>query len=376
MKGTKRRILFSFLAAAGVVMTACGTGDAFRGAASLKTVYAAPETASVRQEYAAYRKRLENIKTQEEIEPSGFELIREQRFPVYLEQFGEVMFTPAMEKKYNRLVLFFVDGDGKVVYQTDQLETNNKRKGSLAQNNTGLSAVSFQDMNGDGLWDLVLLTSCEKKEGTNAGKNYRVGDVLFQGEKCFYRDWRVSDKINRFNMNRSIELIAAYVRDGRSTEFLYTASTMDELLSNGLQVVSEQCYWRNFEKLGRLLVVPGTYPISNYEMFLVYLVNEEGNIVWSFQPMEEYDNLYALRGISCRDIDGDGLKDLVVMARYSYAGEGPVQTEMAYSIYYQRVSGFVEDTEVKAHYVCQEDETMEELVNAARACWGWSTEDD
>ncbi|NLL79658.1 MAG: VCBS repeat-containing protein [Clostridiales bacterium] len=291
------------------------------------------------------------------------------------------------------MALFFADSEGNITYKTDQLEANFQKRGSVKQQVTGLSAVSFQDMNADGLWDIVLISECEKesaakgsaeKETENTAenivgndRNYRVGDVLFQGKKCFYRDWRVSDKVNRFGMNKSIKVIAAYVRDGYSTEFMYTAATMDELLQNGLHVVSEQCYWRTFEKLGRLMVVPGTYRIADYEVFMIYLVNEQGNIVWSCQPMEDYDSLYALKGINCRDIDGDGLKDLVVLARYSKEWNGSgVSTQTDYAVYYQRVSGFTEDKEIKEQYICREDETMTELVRAARAYWGWSTEDD
>ena len=37
--------------------------------------------------------------------------------------------------------------------------------------------------------------------------------------------------------------------------------------------------------------------------------------------MEDYDNLYALKGIQGKDLDGDGLKDLVVFGKYSYEGK-------------------------------------------------------
>lgn len=100
----------------------------------------------------------------------------------------------------------------------------------------------------------------------------------------FYRDWRLSDRINRFGMNKSIRFIVSFVTEGYSTEFLYTATTLDELEEQGLSIVSEQCYWRQFEKLGKLLVVPGTYRMAEYTVFMIYLVNEQGYIVWSFQP--------------------------------------------------------------------------------------------
>ena len=62
--------------------------------------------------------------------------------------------------------------------------------------------------------------------------------------------------MNRFGMNKSIRFITSFVRDGYSTEFLYTSTAQDELLSHGMTVISEQSRSVRFEKFGRLLVVP------------------------------------------------------------------------------------------------------------------------
>lgn len=329
-----------------------------------------------RQEYQVYRDRFEGIQTKEDISDSGFQMIEKHVFPMTLQE-EEVFFYPAMDQKYNRLALFLVNGDGKIVYKTDQLETNNRYVGELKQPNKGIAAVAFQDVNKDGLLDIVLITSCVNEAGAYAGNPYKVGDVLFQNRQGFYRDWRISDKINRFSMNISIECITAFLLEGYSTEFLYTATTMAELLKHKFQVIEEQCYWRNFEKLGRLQVVPGTYRIADYDIFMIYLVNSQGNIVWSFQPMGDYDNLYALKGINCRDIDGDGLKDMVVLGRYSYEGkDGEWIIESDYGIYYQRTGGFYADKEFKQQYKCSDEITMEELIQMARAHWGWESKDD
>lgn len=337
-------------------------------------IRAAQTTDNARAAYEEYRLRFDGIEREADIERNGFVLIKEQVFPAVLESFGEIEFLPALDTGSNRLALFLAGEDGTIVYKTDQLESNNRNRGQLNQPNKGIAAVSFQDVNEDGLTDIILIISCENETGEMAGKIYRVGEILFQSEQGLYRDWRLSDKINRFSMNKSVEFITAFVRDGFSTEFLYTATTLNELLEEGFQIESEQCYWRQFEKLGRLQVVPGTYTMAEYHIFMIYLVNEQGYIVWSLQPMGSYDNLYALRGITCKDIDGDGLKDMVVLARYSYEnemGEGVVESK--YAVYYQRTGGFVEETEYARMYRCEEDTTMEELVKRARAYWGWGT---
>lgn len=329
------------------------------------------------EKYNEYKRRFDEVKYQDDIGNSGFRVIEDQIFPIEMGGYGDAFFVPAMDEGYDRLLLFFVAADGEILYKTDQLETNGRNRGRMEQPNRGISAVSFQDVNRDGLMDIVLITSCVNEEGDYAGKTYKVGDVLFQNEEGtkFYRDYRISDKINRFSMNKSIDLIASFVRDGNSTEFLYTATTLDELEKAGLRIISEQCYFRNFEKLGRLQVVPGVYSIADYGVFMIYLVNEQGYIVSSLQPMGEYDNLYALKGISCRDIDGDGLKDIVVLARYSYEGSGhELIVKSDYAVYYQRTGGFSADTEIKGSYRCGDEDTMEEVVEKARAYWGWKSE--
>lgn len=327
--------------------------------------------------YQQYCNRFENIEYKWDISDNGFEIVENQIFPIELSGYGEVAVIPAFEEEYGRLALFFADENGKILYKTEQLETNHRNRGQMEQPNRGIAAISFQDVNGDERMDVVLITSCVNDNGAYAGKSYKVGDVLFQSENevLFYRDYRISDKINRFGMNKSVEAITAFVRDGYSTEFMYTATTLDELKKNGLQIIEEQCYTRSFAKLGKLLVVPGIYRISDYDVFMIYLVNEQGYIVSGLQPMGDFDNLYALKGINCRDIDGDGLKDIVVLARYSYEGaEGQLMVESDYSIYYQRTGGFSADTEIKSKYQCTDEDTMEALVEKARAYWGWKTE--
>ncbi len=328
-------------------------------------------------QYREYQERLTSAVRREEIGAAGFTVVEDQIFPIEMKGYGEVSLIPAYDDAYGRLILFFADDAGTIIYKTEELETNYRVRGQMRQPNRGIAAIVFEDLNGDGLTDIVLVTTCVNVSGDYAGKPYRVGDVLFQSRESggFYRDYRVADKINRFGMNKNTELITAFVRDGHSTEFLYTAATLDELLANGLRIIEEQYYTRIFGKLGRLRVVPGVYHVASFDIFMVYLVNEQGDIISSLQPMGTYDNLYALKGIRCQDIDGDGLKDIVVLAKYSYEDDsGQIIVESDYSIYYQRTGGFSADVNMKNRYRCGDDDTMEILVEKARAYWGWRSE--
>lgn len=330
------------------------------------------------QQYQEYESRFAAIKSVSSIEENGFSVIENQCFQVLLETFGdkEVTFIPIFDEKYSRMAILLADSDGNILFKTNRLETNNRYLGEMKQPTKGIAAVSFQDLNQDGLTDIVLITNCENSTGEYAGNTYKVGDVLFQKDGSFYRDWRISDKINRFSMNKSIDFIAAYVRDGNSTEILYTATTLEELTDEGFQVIEEQCYYRRFEKQGLLQVVPGIIRMAEYDVFMIYLVNEQGYIVWSFQPMEDYDNLYALKGMTCRDMDGDGMKDLVVLGRYSYSGEnGELLIDTKCDIYYQRTDGFIVDREFRDYYQCTEEDTVGGLVEIIRESWGWTKEE-
>lgn len=341
-------------------------------------VAAGTDNTDILAEYQEYEKRFAAIDTVEKIEENGYEIDESQMFPVILESFGEeeVNFFSAMETTYRRMAVFIADKEGKILYKGNQLSANYLYRGSLYQPNEGLASVAFQDVNGDGRTDIILIYKCLNDRGNYTSETYKTGEVLFQERGSLYRDWRISDKINRFSMNQSANCIISFVRDGRSTEFLYTATTLEELLKQGFSVADDQCYTRNFEKLGRLTVVPGTFRISQYDVFMIYLVDSQGEIVWCFQPMEDYDNLYALKGISGKDVDGDGMKDLVVLARYSYEGENGEQVvENDCAIYYQRTGGFVEDREFKKRYNLQETDTMEALVTKIREYWGWKVEE-
>ena len=107
---------------------------------------------------------------------------------------------------------------------------------------------------------------------------------------------------------------------------------------------------------------------------MIYLVNEQNDIVWSFQPMKDYDSLYALKGSACQDLDGDGMKDLLFLSRFSYVGpDGNMKVDTVCNIYYQRTDGFEEDTEFGNTYECTEENTVSELVALIREYWGWTT---
>ena len=382
----------------------------------MSTVFSIDATAqeavqdNIAKEYNEYTKCFDAINTLEDIKAQGYEIVEKHVFDIPLvtkstevDEDGEfldtevtrpidiniisdedavvlqsvptVRFVTAIDKKYHRAAVFLADKDGTIVYKTNTLECNYTIRGQLEQPIVDMVSVAFADMNHDGLMDIILIAGCVNDSGSYAGQLYKIGEVLFQKKDTgsFYGDWRVNDKLNRFGMNKSAKCIISFVRDGNSTEFLYTATTEQELMDNGFRVIEEQSYWRTYEKLGQLKVLPGTFSMADYDIFMIYMVNRQGNIVWSFQPMGDMDNLYSLKGMSGKDMDGDGMKDLVVWAQYSKEGEhGELLVENRCSVYYQRTGGFDTDTDFVENYQFTSGENMEMLLSAIRAYWGWS----
>ena len=365
---------------------------------------------SITKEYNEYTKCFNAINTLDDIKAQGYEIVEKHVFDiplvtkstevdedgafldtevtrpvdinkisdedaVVLQSVPTVRFVTAIDKKYHRAAVFLADKDGTIVFKTNTLECNYTVRGKLEQPIVDMVSVAFADMNHDGLMDIILIAGCVNDSGSYAGELYKIGEVLFQKKDTisFYGDWRINDKLNRFGMNKSAKCIISFVRDGNSTEFLYTATTEQELMDNGFRVFEEQSYWRTYEKLGKLKVLPGVFSMADYDILMIYMINADGNIVWSFQPMGDMDNLYSLKGMSGKDMDGDGMKDLVVWAQYSKEGEhGELLVENRCSVYYQRTGGFDTDTDFVGNYQFTGGDNMEMLLSAIRAYWGWS----
>lgn len=270
-----------------------------------------------------------------------------------------------------RAALFFADTDGNIIYKTEDLECNYFQKGSLSQPNIAIAAIATRDVNHDGLMDILLITRC-----LYDGKKFKIGDILFQNSNSdgFYRDWRISDKINRFSMNKDSDMMAAFAGGEQSSEFLYRAATMDELVEGGFKPLAYQIFNADFEKFGTVQVVPGTYQMGSHYIFILYLVDGEGRVLWNFQAMRGYDSFSQMPGISFKDVDGDGWADLSVLAEFKNLDDNNKSyTVTDFSIYYQRDGYFFEDTDFHDAFVNKLTgrETMDDVVQAARKYWGW-----
>lgn len=335
-------------------------------------IVAAAEANDEKDLFELYRENFINVRFEEEVTQNGFSLIETQVFTINHGKMGKLKILPAIYQELNRLALFFAAEDGSIVFKTDDFLSNSWLKGRARQMNRDLICLSFIDLNGDGLDDIIIISACYNESGIYADKKYQVADVLFQSEEGFYRDPRISDKLNRFDMNKTDLAVVAFVRDGISLEFLFTAKNLAELLAHGFKPISSQCYTEHFEKFGMVEIIPGFFNLAGQNYLMVYITDADGRILWNFQPMHYYVNFYAISAISFKDIDGDGNKDLLLIGRYvTYDEDGLVVIKKDYDIYYQRAGYFLEDIRFKQSYSCGEDDDIELIVSKARQYWGW-----
>jgi len=314
---------------------------------------------------------LANILHEDDIPTNGFRILEMHIFEIEHAGLGLIKIIPTISRD-DRTVFFFADEDGVIVWKTDDFQSNTWLMGRVKQENIDLLTIAFRDLTGNGLDDIVLITTCRNTESSYAGKIYNVADVLFQNADGYYRDHRISDKLNRFDMNKNYPSIIAFVRDGISMEFLFTAKTMDELRDNGFRPNTSRSATEIFEFFGVVDVIPGHFQMAGSNYLMVYLVDQSGRILWNFQPMHDYVNFYATKHISVVDINGDGYKDLVLLAWYvAYDENRTVIVKQDYNIYYQQAGYFWEDTEIKKYYPCTDEDNMSDIIFRARKYWGW-----
>ena len=309
--------------------------------------------------------RVESARRESDIEANGFEILQEYRYPVTHDTLGELEFIPAIDRALGRVVLFFIDAGGGIAFRTDDVESNRWFRGELRQPNVGVPGIALRDLDGDGLADIVLICECENPGGAYAGRRYNVGEALFQRDGGFYRDWRISRRLNDLNMGKNLDSVTLYIRDGISLEYLYTSKTPEELLDAGFHIIEGQRTQAYFEKFGLVSVIPGFATFNGQAYLMIYLVNPDGKIIWNFQPMYDYVNFYKIKGVSFRDVDGDGLGDFTLLAEYIRIGaEEKAEIVADYNVYYQRTGYFEEDINVKKVYACGADDELDDVVSA------------
>jgi hypothetical protein len=138
----------------------------------------------------------------------GFTIIDEQSFWVDLENWGKVPFITGYELENNlpNLSFHLADSEDNILYNFSEFHGN---KWVFYE----VRAISFKDVNKDGVKDIIVNVDYILGHGKNAAVPFPIGGVYFQKEKEFINIPELDEQINDANKNENIAMIEEFVKE-------------------------------------------------------------------------------------------------------------------------------------------------------------------
>lgn len=151
--------------------------------------------------------------------------------------------------------------------------------------------------------------------------------------------------------------------------------TVSSLVARGLQVIENQSFEVELNHWGKVKFISGKYLKDGVFKASFHLADEQGNIIYSFPEFNgnEWPSFEGIRAVSFKDLNQDGLKDVIIIAEYiTGAGEQGTTPFPVASIYFQKAKSFeaLSDLDEKINSAGK-NETVEEVLNFTR---GWKFE--
>ena len=150
-------------------------------------------------------KRYSNIiRTLNNLEDGGLQVIENQCFSVKLENFGLVKFISGLKRENSSEIATFylLDNNNNVLYKFPDYFGNSKGRF------TEIKAVAFSDVNKDGLKDIIVIGNF-----TIAGKSDTISSIYLQKGKIFGNNPSFDEKLNKSGSNKDIASIVKYAKD-------------------------------------------------------------------------------------------------------------------------------------------------------------------
>jgi len=121
------------------------------------------------------------------------------------------------------------------------------------------------------------------------------------------------------------------------------------MVDSGFRIDKDQSFDIDLENWGDVRFIPGATEINGRFKLRAYLLDVDGNIVYEFPEYygNEISQLESITAVSFVDVDGDGLKDIVIISEYTTGvGESRVIPFPVAGIYYQRGTEFITIPEI------------------------------
>ncbi|WP_010250291.1 hypothetical protein [Acetivibrio cellulolyticus] len=142
-----------------------------------------------------------------DMQENGFEVIEEQSFEVELNNFGNVRFVSGCKNnEYDipKIYFYLVDKQGYVRYTFPEFYGNEWTFSEL-------KAVAFEDINKDGLKDVIVISEYIFGHGANADEPFKVAGVYLQKGSEFVSMDSLNNEINGTKNNNSIKEVTEFL---------------------------------------------------------------------------------------------------------------------------------------------------------------------
>ncbi|ADL53355.1 hypothetical protein [Clostridium cellulovorans] len=136
----------------------------------------------------------------EDLKKGGLAVIQDQCFNINLDSYGEVKFISGTKRAdgYTALRFYLAGKNDKIIYYFPEFSTKNFLK--------EMKAVSFQDINNDGLKEIIVIA-----EYNSSGPKKEHCSIYFPKSGEFINDKNIDDKINSYqDVNTINSVIQCY----------------------------------------------------------------------------------------------------------------------------------------------------------------------
>lgn len=146
-------------------------------------------------------------RTLDNLKAGGLQVIESQCFSVNLENYGRVKFISGLKREdYNNNANFYlVDDKNNVLYKFPDFYGNTKGMFN------DIRAVSFVDVNNDGLKEIVIIS--DYKSNTSSSTLIPICSIYFQKGKEFINYKNIDDRINNSSNNKDIATVLKYAKE-------------------------------------------------------------------------------------------------------------------------------------------------------------------
>lgn len=146
-------------------------------------------------------------RTLSDLQGGGLQLIDNQCFKTSINNFGNVKFISGYKREDGKQQAYFylINDTDKVEYKFPHFYGN--EKGSFSE----IKAVSFADVNNDGLKDVIIIAGY--KTDMASSNEISISSIYFQKGQEFIENKDFDDKLNNSSDNKSVKDVIKYAKE-------------------------------------------------------------------------------------------------------------------------------------------------------------------